>query len=107
MGKAVVEWSKHALGDIDNIEKYIANENPREAIHVLDEIQRAASILDDFPYSGKTGRVSGTRELVTKDVHYTIIYEVEGNHVMVLRVVRQSQQWPPAKEKAGLLDFEW
>jgi len=97
VAKVAVEWSQSALDDLDNIKKYIAEENPHEAIHVLDEIESASSVLGAFPFSGKTGRVKGTRELVTKKVHYTIIYETSGHNAMVLRIVRQSQQWPPSE----------
>jgi len=101
VAKVSVEWSQSALDDLGKIKKYIAEENPREAIHVLDEIESASSVLGEFPFSGKKGRVKGTRELVTKKVHYTIIYETSSNHAMVLRVVRQSQQWPPLKKTTG------
>jgi len=93
--KVAVEWSQSALDDLDNIKKYIAEENPHEAIHVLDEIASTTSMLGEFALSGKIGRVRGTREIVTKKVHFTIVYETSGHEVMVLRVVRQSQQWPP------------
>ena len=97
MPKVGVEWSQSALDDLDNIRKYIAEENPYEAIHVLDEIESTSSVLVKFPFSGKMGRVKGTRELVIKKVHYTIIYETSGHDAMVLRVVRQCQQWPPSE----------
>ncbi len=38
-------WSQYALDDRDNIFSYIEEENPRAAIHVDEEIVRAARVF--------------------------------------------------------------
>ncbi|ULJ74600.1 type II toxin-antitoxin system RelE/ParE family toxin (plasmid) [Rhizobium gallicum] len=57
-------WSQYALDDRDSIFSYIEAENPRAAVHVDEEVVRAARRLLEFPESGRPGRIAGTRELV-------------------------------------------
>ncbi|CAK7262210.1 type II toxin-antitoxin system RelE/ParE family toxin [Shinella sp. YE25] len=54
----------------------------------------AARRLCDFPESGRTGRVAGTRELVVTGTPYLAAYLVSGETVRILRVLHGAQQWP-------------
>jgi toxin ParE1/3/4 len=74
-------WSRFALSDRDAIFSYIEAENPRAAIHVDEQIADAARRLLDFPDSGQTGRVAGTRELVIPRTPYVAAYLIEGDTV--------------------------
>jgi toxin ParE1/3/4 len=87
-------WSRFALSDRDAIFSYIEAENPRAAIHVDEQIADAARRLLDFPDSGRTGRVAGTRELVIPRTPYVAAYLIEGDTVRILRVLHGAQMWP-------------
>ena len=60
----LVRFSPAAQSDIQDIFDYIAHENEFAARKVIAAIQNATRRLADFPLSGRTGAVSGTRELV-------------------------------------------
>ncbi len=87
-------WSAFALSDRDNIFTHIERENPAAAIAVDERIAVAARRLRDFPESGRTGRVAGTRELVVTGTPYLAAYLVSGETVRILRVLHGAQQWP-------------
>jgi len=38
--------------------------------------------------------VPGTRERVLVDIPYIIAYRVEGNNIVILRVLHTSRKWP-------------
>ena len=85
---------EQAERDKDGIIDYIAQDNPRAAVHVGDEIERQVEMLIEFPNMGRIGRVEGTRELVISDTPYVVAYRVRGDSVIVLRVLHGARQWP-------------
>jgi plasmid stabilization system protein ParE len=87
-------WSAFALCDRDNIFTHIERENPAAAIAVDERMAVAARRLCDFPESGRTGRVAGTRELVVTGTPYLAANLVSGETVRILRVLHGAQQWP-------------
>ena len=54
----------------------------------------ATERLLEYPFSGKTGRISGTRELVVHE-HYVLVYETSDDTIYILMVLHTSRQWPP------------
>ena len=57
-------WSAKACRRREEIFDYIAADNPKAALWLDDQFSQAAERLTAFPYSGRIGRVAGTRELV-------------------------------------------
>ena len=90
----ILVWMEQAERDKDGIIDYIAQDNPRAAVHVGDEIERQVEMLIEFPNMGRIGRVEGTRELVISDTPYVVAYRVRGESVIVLRVLHGARQWP-------------
>lgn len=90
----ILVWMEQAERDKDGIIDYIAQDNPRAAVHVGDEIERQVEMLIEFPNMGRIGRVEGTRELVISDTPYVVAYRVRGDSVIVLRVLHGARQWP-------------
>lgn len=74
---------------------YIAAENPSAAIRIDEEIERQTDMLAQFPFMGREGRVSGTRELVIRRSPFILVYRVKGKRVEILRLLHGAQQWPP------------
>jgi addiction module RelE/StbE family toxin len=92
-----VRWSEQAEGDLGDIVAYIWLDNPAAAYRIGDLLEAATGKLADFPRSGRQGEVSGTRELLPHP-SYRIVYEIDGEEIIVLAVVHTARQWPPLGE---------
>ena len=89
-----LQWTPTASGNLEAIEAYIARDNPLAAIDVVLEILRQVEALKDHPGLGRPGRVEGTRELVISGLPYIVPYLVEGERIIVLRVLHAARKWP-------------
>ena len=89
-----IRWQDDAINDLIQVRRFIAMDNPPAAARVADRIRSAVPELTNQPGMGRPGRVPGTRELVLVDVPYIIAYRVEGNSVVILRVLHTSRKWP-------------
>jgi toxin ParE1/3/4 len=87
-----VEWLPAALSDRDAIIAYLEPLNPHAAVNLLQALVLAGDSLALFPYRGRLGLVSGTRELVTV-WPYLIVYDVdaENDAVRILRLWHGAQ----------------
>jgi toxin ParE1/3/4 len=90
-----VEWLPGALRSLDWQLDYIAARNLPAAIEVGDAVEAAALRLVDHPRLGRPGRVDDMRELAVAGTPLVIIYRIEDNAVLVLRVLHGAQLWPP------------
>jgi toxin ParE1/3/4 len=57
----------------------------------LQRLYNAAKSLKTFPYSGRIGMKSGTRELVLAPLPYLMIYSVDDHSVQILRFLHAAQ----------------
>lgn len=89
-----VRWTRPASVDLIRIQDYIAQDNPHAAYRVVQTIRERTGKLAEHPYSGRPGRVQGTRELIVSDTPYLVAYRVQGEWVDVLAVLHGSRQWP-------------
>jgi len=89
-----IRWVKVALADLDEIAEYITQSNPAAAKKVAKCIWEATHLLSEHPGMGRTGRVSGTRELVVVGTPYIVPYRVKGDTVEILRVIHAARKWP-------------
>jgi len=89
-----VRWLRLALLDLDAVEAYIAQDDPRTAAEVALRIVRAVSLLKEQPGIGRAGRVPGTKELVVPNAPYIVPYRVRDDAVHILRVYHSSRKWP-------------
>lgn len=70
-----VQWLPKASVDLATIMDYIAERNDIAASKLQDDIERAASQLQQHPYFYRLGRVAGTREIVLQP-NYVVVYRV-------------------------------
>ncbi|UZJ40609.1 type II toxin-antitoxin system RelE/ParE family toxin [Prosthecochloris sp. SCSIO W1101] len=90
-----VIWTEEARDRLKDIEAYIAQENPTAAKKLVRGIiLKVAEQLTLYPSSGKTGRLSGTRELVFSSHPYIVVYTVMNDKVYVLTVFHGAQKKP-------------
>lgn len=93
----MLEWSKQALKDRENIFDYISKENVPAAIRTDIRIRDHIAQLLIFPESGRKGRLAETRELIVPETHFIVVYAVLPstlNKIKILRVLHSARQWP-------------
>ena len=91
-----VVWTPEAEQDRADIWDDIAADNPGAAVRMDELFSDAAARLAEHPKIGRTGRISGTRELIPHE-SYRLVYEIDEDTVWVLALVHTARQWPPVK----------
>ncbi len=89
-----LQWTLTASRNLEAVEAYIERENPVAALETVLEILRQVDVLKNHPGLGRPGRVEGTRELVITGLPYIVPYLVEGERIIVLRVLHAARKWP-------------
>jgi toxin ParE1/3/4 len=89
-----LRFSGRARLQLLTIHEYIGERNPAAAVRVGASIREAAEVLRYFPYSGRPGRVVGTREWVVRRLPYVLVYEIDDGEegVTVLGVFHCAQK---------------
>lgn len=87
-------FSERAIRSLTSIRNYIAKDSPETAARVVGAIVQAALRLEQFPLSGRLGRIEGTRELVVPGLPYIIPYRVVDDAVLISAVIHTSRKWP-------------
>lgn len=82
-----IRWSPTAISDVKLIRNYIALDSPRAAHRIAQRIKESVGRLEDFPLSGRVGRVLGTRELVIPWTSYIAAYRLDPNEVVIAAVL--------------------
>jgi addiction module RelE/StbE family toxin len=88
-------FDDRALGDLEGIYHWIAQDSPKSAKAVADRIFASTELLAPFPYMGRGGRDEGTREWVVPRLPYIVVYEVheDRGEVIVVAVFHGAQDW--------------
>ena len=73
---------------------YLQVSSPAAAKSQLTKIFDAIDRLKQYPFSGRRGRIAGTRELVVPRTPFIVAYVVAGHELQVLAVLHGSRQWP-------------
>jgi len=83
-----VRYSQRALGQIEDIHRYIAQHNPRAAIQVVTRIEELCTKLGDFPGMGHRTEHGDIRVLPVVRYPYLIFYTIipADDEVRILRV---------------------
>ena len=87
-------WSKRAILRLASIHDYISKDSPQAAARIGALIVQAALRLEQFPLSGREGRVDGTRELVVPGLPYILPYRVVEDTIQIASVIHTSRKWP-------------
>ena len=90
-----VIWTELALQHVGELWQFVAAENLRLADDLIDRIVVAVDRLENYPHSGRTGRIPDTRELVVPGTPFLVAYRV-GTAIQVLAVLHGARQWPDA-----------
>lgn len=91
----MIEWTEQATQQLDQAHDYIALSNSDEvAARITMLIVANVQQLDTFLMSGRSGRVSGTRELVVPNTPFVVAYAIDHDRIVILAVYHGAQQWP-------------
>ncbi|GBF23185.1 hypothetical protein tpqmel_0589 [Candidatus Gastranaerophilus sp. (ex Termes propinquus)] len=89
-------FTKSALEDLKNLQKYIYENNQEAAKKVQTQIiKQIETLLPKNPGIGRAGRVLRTRELVITKYPYIVPYQVRGSNIYILRILHTSRKWKP------------
>lgn len=90
-----IAWTKLACSDLDTIEEYIAQDNPKAAssviLNIIDNVEKHIQL---YPNIGRSGRILGTRELIVAESPYIIVYKISDKIIEILRILHSSRKWP-------------
>jgi toxin ParE1/3/4 len=88
-----IDWSGLALRDMLSIFELIMDSSPQNALLVDDRIHEQINLLAEFPFVGRDGGLSGTRELVIQKTSCVVVYAVEEDAIRILNIVYRGQEW--------------
>src|SRR5208282_6635878 len=74
--------------------RFISLGSPQAAARLVETITVSVNRLAEFPWLGRPGRISGTRELVISGTPYIVPYRVRGDVVQLIRVFHAARKWP-------------
>ena len=95
MTRPTIEWTQEAARQLDQAHDYIALSNSEEvAERITTRIVSTIQQLAAFPMSGRSGRVPGTRELVTSNTPFIAAYAVDHDRIVILAIYHGAQRWP-------------
>jgi len=86
-----IRWTVPAATDIENISRYLQQHYPGYRSKTLLALYRATKSLKRLAFRGRSGMVSGTRELILPSLPYIIVYRTKDDFVEVLRIYHASQ----------------
>ena len=89
-----IRWTKRAIRSLASIHEYISKDSTAAAARVAAAVVNATDQLEQFPQSGRPGRVKRTRELIVPGLPYIIPYRVVDDVVVILSVIHTSRKWP-------------
>jgi addiction module RelE/StbE family toxin len=87
-------FSERAIRNLTSIWDHIAKDSPEAASRVVGNIVEAALRLEQFPLSGRAGRIQGTRELVVPGLPYIVPYRLVDDMVLISSVIHATRKWP-------------
>jgi plasmid stabilization system protein ParE len=89
-----VRWLEEAEADRDAVEAYYGQYNLRAAVAAGDRIEEVVNLLETFPNLGREGDIPGTREITVVSSKSVVVYRVEDDLVVILRIFHGGQQRP-------------
>ena len=89
-----VYFNEAARDDIARNHSYIHERNPAAAAKVVFAIRSSTNRLVSFPYSGRMGAVTGTREIVVPHLPYIVVYAVKFGYVEIIAAFHAAEDRP-------------
>jgi toxin ParE1/3/4 len=90
----IVYWSAASVKHLHEIVGYIQGESATGAISTRRRIREMVQRVGQMPYSGRSGRIDGTREAVVPRTPYIVTYRISAQAVEILGIWHSARQWP-------------
>ena len=87
-------WTEPAANVLEQIQDYIAQDNPAAAYQLAIIIETVTQNLANHPKMGHVGRVTNTYELIIPDTPFIVVYKIKDKEIHVLSVFHTSRKWP-------------
>lgn len=72
-----IKWTIGAKKNLNQIEEYIAQDNPKVAVDTVIRIINSIGMLSDNPAMGRIGRIFDTRELIISGTPFIVPYRIK------------------------------
>jgi plasmid stabilization system protein ParE len=90
-----LRYTERAIGDLEAIHSYIAENNPSAAVAVGSRIRDAIELLADFPGLGRPSRIDKFRVLVVAGTPYAVYYTIRKRaREVVIAHIRHTRRRP-------------
>ena len=89
-----LRWTKEAADDLERIADYLWVHAPDRASELVRAVYDAPTTLLALPNRGRPGKKGGTRELVLSPLPYIVVYTVQADAILVVRILHGAQKWP-------------
>lgn len=89
-----IVYSRRALQNLAHHASLIAQDNPSAARDQVARIRAAIDKLGGFPEMGRGGRIEGTREFPPPRTPFVVIYRVNPEQIVIVRVLHGRQKYP-------------
>lgn len=91
-----IVWLKPANQDLLDAIAWLNARNPTAAKRITQHIYEQIKQLQQYPQSGRHGRVADTRELVIQHTRYIIVYRLNAatQTIEILALMHAAQHWP-------------
>jgi toxin ParE1/3/4 len=87
--------TESAASDLIGISRYLTKrEGAVVTRRIVFRISDSLQTLTEFPRKGRTGRVSGTRELIVPGLPWLVIYRIHDDSVVISRVLHGARRFP-------------
>ena len=94
MCRLKLKWTRLALEQLAEAQDFIAEDNPLAAQQIGERIAAATKLLLTQPRMGRAGRIPETYEWVCRRTPYFLVYKLENDDLVILRVIHGKQHWP-------------
>lgn len=92
----IAVWTDSAeQGRWKAMEYYTSKDSPEFALELDEQIACTVARLEQFPYSGRTGRIRGTREAIIGS--YILTYRIMPDCLLITHFVHGAMQYPPLR----------
>jgi toxin ParE1/3/4 len=81
-----VNWSAASVRHLHKVVEYLRPETVGGTITTRRRILETVRVVGQMPYSGRTGRIEGTREAVVPRSPHIVVYRVSEQAVEVLGI---------------------
>lgn len=92
----IIRWTHTAQRDRDDAIDYLMRESPASALLIDRRIDEGLLMLYRHPFAGRIGRARDTRELIVPDTPYIAAYRIDGQEILILRLLHMARRWPKA-----------